>query len=65
MRMQDEGVTKIALTGYIVRRRRRLEGPEGDGYIRLTGKLRGLRRSTEDRDTWWQRIEDAKAQVGL
>ena len=41
MRMQDEGVTKKALAGYIARRRQRLEDPEGDGYIRWTGKLRG------------------------
>ena len=41
MRMQNEGVTKIALTGYTIRRRHRLEGPEGDGYSRWTGKLRG------------------------
>ena len=41
MRMQDEGVTKKALTGYIARRRHRLDGPEGDGYIRWTGKIRG------------------------
>ena len=41
MRMQNEGVTKIALTGYTVKRRHRLEGPEGDGYSRWTGKLRG------------------------
>ena len=40
-RMQDEGVTKKALTGYIVRRGHQLEGPEGDGYIRWIGKLRG------------------------
>jgi hypothetical protein len=40
MRMQDERVTKQARTGHRASRRHRLEDPEGDGYIRWTGKLK-------------------------
>jgi hypothetical protein len=57
MRKQGEEVTKKVLTGNIERRRHRMEGPEGDGYSRWTGEIRGrrnagLRRSTEERDAW-------------
>jgi hypothetical protein len=70
MGIKDESMPKEALKGYIKRRR-----PVGKSRVRWLGaadrdgkrvlKCRNSRQSTEDRDAWRWRIEEAKTQVGL
>jgi hypothetical protein len=70
VRMKDERVPKKAMKGYTEARRpvgrsrgRWLDAMDRDAMRML--KCRNWRRLAEDRDAWRQRIEEAKAQVGL
>jgi len=70
MRMKDERVPKKAIKGYS-EGSRPVGRPGGRWYdaadrdAKKMLKYRNWRKSAEDRDAWRQRIEEAKAQVGL